>query len=59
MAVATDEDRTLDRDHEMQPHAGRNTSAVRAGGTFEHFDSGTQETTSCAFFENIVLDRVA
>ena len=57
MAVATDEDWTLDRDREMQPRTRRNTSAVRAGGTFEHFDSGTRATSS-AFVDRIVFNRV-
>ncbi len=56
MAVATDEDWTLDRDDEIQPDARRNASAVRACGTFEHFDSGTREATSSAFVNHIVFD---
>jgi hypothetical protein len=58
VAVATDEDRALDCDDEMQSQARRNSSAVRAGGRFEHLDSGTRKATSCAFVDHIVLDRV-
>jgi hypothetical protein len=57
MAVATNEDRALYRDDEMQLHARRNTSAVRAGGTFEYLDSGTWEATATAFVNHIVFDR--